>query len=71
MDQYKFNAILRAIIEIYLDLALFTFIGCVMFSYNDGARSSSTTFSLFLFVSNYFSHLCSRLLWPWSLYPTR
>jgi hypothetical protein len=71
MDQYKFNAILRAIMEIYLDLALFTFIGCVMFSYNDGARGSSTTFSLFFFVSRDFSHLYSRLLWPWSQYHKR
>lgn len=50
MDQYKYNAILRILLEIYLDIALFSFIGCYQFSFGDGARGTSTTFSMILFV---------------------
>ena len=56
--QYKYNVVLRTSIELYLDLALYSFIGLLRYSFNDTIRGFSTGISILLFVSflksNYF-----------------
>lgn len=49
--QYKYNVVLRTSIELYLDLALYSFIGLLRYSFNDTIRGFSTGLSFLLFVS--------------------